>query len=103
MDVYGKIRPEDLPMLKSVVEIFRKHNLKAGLHGTSLWNPRYKDVDVLVVSVENKVNDFYSAFEEVKRQFNAKVLEQKGNETVGLDYDVEIGKLILHLSYVVLL
>src|SRR5574341_2319418 len=85
MSVYGKVRDEDLPVVKSAIGIFKKHNLKAGLHGTSLWNQNYKDIDVLVVSDKNQVSDFYAAFVELEKL--GKVLGQRGNEIVGLDYD----------------
>ena len=101
--VYGKLRKEDVPVLKSVVAILKKHKLNAGLHGTSLWNPKYKDVDLLVVSDKNGAREFLWALDEMKETHGAEILEQKGNETIGLDYDIKIGTLILHLSYVVLL
>jgi hypothetical protein len=103
MGKYGKLREKDAPILKSVVELFRKHNLKSGLHGTSLWNPNYKDVDLLVISDKNAIVDFYAALEEMKVRRDVKIISQRGNEKIGLDYDVEIGRLILHLSYVILL
>ena len=104
-EIYGKIRPEDLAALKSVVELFRKNNVKVGLHGTSLWNSKYKDVDLLAVSISGQhgSKNFSKAMEELKKQFSAKIVGQNGNEAVGLDYDVEIGKLVLHVSYVPLL
>lgn len=104
-NIYGKLRPEDVPTLKSVIELFRKHGLRAGLHGTSLWNAQYKDVDLLVIaSSENTdVKNFLEALEDLKKQYLAKILQQKGDKTIGLDYDIEIDKMILHLSYVVLL
>lgn len=102
--VSEKIRKEDLPSLKSVVEILRQHNLMAGLHGTSLWNGKYKDVDLLVISDSaDGSKEFFRAVDEIKNGNNAKILEQKGNDTIGHDLDIEVGKMILHLSYVVLL
>jgi len=103
--IYGKLRPEDVPTLKLVIELFRKHGLRAGLHGTSLWNAQYKDVDLLIVapSENSGVKNFLEALEDLKKQYPAKILQQKGGENIGLDYDIEIGAMILHLSYVVLL
>jgi capsular polysaccharide biosynthesis protein len=104
-NIYGKLRPEDVLTLKLVIELFRKHNLRAGLHGTSLWNAQYKDVDLLVVALsENSgAKSFLEALADLKKEYSAKILQQKGEENIGLDYDIEIGKIILHLSYVVLL
>jgi len=104
-NIYGKIRGEDLPLLESVVQIFKKRGLKGGLHGTSLWNRNYKDVDLLVVSGSSAsgVESFLMALDDLKNKHSAKILKEKGNELIGLDYEVEIGKMILHLSYVVLL
>ena len=65
---YGKIRKEDLPLVREIIDIFKKHNLKAGLHGTSLWNPRYMDIDLLVVSNKNLVDDFLEATKEIKNK-----------------------------------
>lgn len=102
--IYGKMREEDLPILKSAIEVFKKEGLKAGLHGTSLWNAQYKDVDVLVISTEKSgLSHFRKALGLLKKELSANVLQEKGNEEIGLDYDLEIGKLVLHVSYVVLL
>lgn len=100
---YGKLREKDVPVIASVVRIFKKHNLKAGLHGTSLWNPKYKDIDILVISLRNQAQKFYQALEELQKRNQAKIINQRGNETVGLDYDIKIEKAVLHVSYVVLL
>jgi len=103
-EVYGEISAEDLIILKQIIEIFRKANLSCGLHGTSLWNPKYKDVDLLVVSQGSSgVKEFLRALEELQRKLHGKIIDHRGNETIGLDYDVKIGKMNLHISYVVLL
>jgi len=99
--VYGKIRNEDLPVLKAIVLIFKKHNLQVGLHGTSLWNPKYTDIDVLVTSAKNGVKDFYAAIENLKKEHQITISKMKGNETVGLDYEMKIANAIIHCSYVV--
>jgi hypothetical protein len=101
---YGEIRAEDLVVLKQIIEVFRKANLSCGLHGTSLWNHKYKDVDLLVVSQGTSgVKEFLRTLEELQKKFKAKVTDHRGNETIGLDYDIKIGKMNLHLSYVILL
>src|SRR3989338_6687470 len=94
--IYGKIRDEDLPVLKSVIEIFKKQGFQTGLHGTSLWNKSYKDVDLLVVSSKKDADDFLELLNVLKKQCDAVLMEGRGNKTVGLDYDIKIGKLILH-------
>ena len=100
---YGKLRPEDRPALESAVRAFRANGLRSGLHGTSLWNPRYKDIDLLVVAFEKEgVRDFLKAVSRLKKQ-GAKVLAKRGNEKIGLDYDMKFGKAVLHVSYVPLL
>jgi len=100
---YGKLRKEDIPLIDSVTALFKTHNLRTGLHGTSLWNAKYKDVDLLVCSLQNDVHSFLTSLESLKKEHHAKILEQRGNEHIGLDYDISIGGLILHVSYVVLL
>jgi len=102
---YGKIREEDIGALENLVELFKKHGLRAGLHGTSLWNKNYKDLDLLVVSESEKVGvpEFKVALAELLEMFSATVSGENGDDTIGLDYDIQIGKLVLHLSYVILL
>ena len=103
-DKYGEISADDLILLKQVIEVFRKSNLSCGLHGTSLWNPKYKDVDLLVVSQGTAgVKEFLRALEHLQQKLKAKIVDHRGNDAIGLDYDVKIGKMNLHLSYVVLL
>ena len=101
---YGEVRLEDFSVLKSAIEIFKKHGLQCGMHGTSLWNSKYKDIDLLVMSgsKSNGVKEFLNALEEIRKQFKGKILQKKGNEDVGLDYDLLVGKTILHISYVVI-
>jgi len=100
---YGKIRKEDLDTVKKAVKIFHKHKLNVGLHGTSLWNHRYKDIDMLVTSKSNKAKHFLDALEELKHVHGIRIVEERGDKETGLDYYIEIGTLVLHLSYVVLL
>ena len=83
--------------------IYRKYGLKSGLHGTSLWNQKYKDVDLLVFSLSGDINSFKKAFNELLEKHYGKILGQRGKEISGLDYDVKIGNMVLHLSYVILL
>lgn len=101
---YGKIRPPDRILLEKVVSIFKNHGLQAGLHGTSLWNSRYKDIDVLVVQSDAKhcVPEFLSAIEEIKTQFDCEVVNQLGNASIGYDLHIKFSHLVLHVSYVVL-
>ena len=100
---YGKLRQEDIPLFEKVVTIFKDHNLHCGLHGTSLWNAAYKDVDLLVISQSNDVSTFRKALDELQSRLHAEILEEKGNESAGLDYDIKLENMILHVSYVVLL
>ncbi len=101
--VYGKLRQEDLPSIEAMVSLFRKHNLFSGLHGTSLWNPNYKDVDLLVTSVTNDVAAFKQALQEMLEAQKGQIVEEKGDDVMGLDYDIRIGSMVLHLSFVILL
>lgn len=83
---------------------FQKRRLKVGLHGTSLWNSKYKDIDLLAVSDRKTgIKDCIASIADLKKKYRAKVLGHRGNESIGLDYDIKIGKMILHLSYVVIL
>lgn len=102
---YGNIREEDVPVLEKVLELFEKNGLKAGLHGTSLWNKSYKDIDLLAVSFKETggVDDFLRVVETLENELGAQVGEMRGNELIGLDCDLEIGPTIFHLSYVILL
>jgi len=101
--VYGKLREGDLPVLESTLTLFRKYGLKAGLHGTSLWNSKYKDIDLLVFSQSNDVKVFKEALNELLQVDNVELLGQKGDDVSGLDYDIKIDQTILHLSFVILL
>ena len=106
---YGKIRPVDIPSLETAIGIFNKHGLCAGIHGTSLWNPRYKDIDLIVVHGDNEhcVPEFLSAIEEIKTQLDCEVVNQNGNASIGYDLEIRVNEesktLVLHVSYVVLL
>lgn len=101
--VYGKLRQEDLPLIQEIVNLFRKHELSSGLHGTSLWNPNYKDVDLLVVSSTNDVLAFRVALQEMLLAQKGQVIKEKGNDMMGLDYDIKVEGMVLHLSFVILL
>ncbi len=100
---YGKVQKRDSAKLKSILAIFKKHHLQCGLHGTSLWTPKYKDIDILVFSPKRLVNDFELAIRAIQRKFKAKILEMRGNEKIGYDGDLQIGKMIYRLSYVIIL
>src|SRR3989344_3489559 len=100
---FGKLREEDIPILNEIIVIAKKNGLQFGLHGTSLWNDQYKDVDLLVTSQENNATNFKSFLEEVKEKYSAKIVNERGNEEIGLDCDIKIGRTVLHVSYVVLL
>lgn len=100
----GKIRQPDRSILGKAISTFKKHGLCAGLHGTSLWNPRYKDIDLLVVQgdTEHCVPEFLSAIEEIKTQFDCEVVNQFGNASIGYDLQIQFPHLVLHVSYVLL-
>ncbi len=102
MNKLGKLRESDKEIILGTINIFKENKLGIGIHGTSLWNPKYKDVDMLAVSKTNNVQDFDKALKELLKQYKGKILEQKGDSTIGLDYDIKIGKLIVHLSFVIL-
>src|SRR3989344_7899300 len=96
----GKLKAEDIPLILAIVDICRRNGLEAGLHGTSLWNAKYKDIDLLVFSLANDVQVFRKALESILKEQQGKILEQKGNEKIGLDYDIQIKKVIVHISFV---
>lgn len=104
---YGKIRKSNLRVVEQVIGIFRKYHLRAGLHGTSIWNSYYRDIDLLVVylgkSKREGIDNFRKALADLQKHFGAKVTGTRGDETAGLDYDIQIQKTFLHISYVVLL
>ena len=103
--IYGKLREADRPVLEAVVRFFKEAGFSAGLHGTSLWNPQYKDIDLLVFSNAGKVGaaEFLKALKAISQKHRGEVANQKGNEEIGIDCDLKIGPVILHVSYVVLL
>ncbi len=105
--VYGKIRKSDLRVVEQVIGIFRKRHLRAGLHGTSIWNPHYRDIDLLVVFPKKPrqegVENFRKGLVDLQKNLGARVIGMRGDETAGLDYDIRISKAFLHISYVVLL
>ena len=103
--VYGKLREEDRPVLERVVKFFKEAGFGVGLHGTSLWNQHYKDVDLLVFSDAGKagVMEFLAAVKKISQKHKGEVVNQKGNEEIGIDCDLNIGPVTLHISYVVLL
>jgi hypothetical protein len=88
-----------------VVHIFGKHRFQTGIHGTSLWNKQYKDIDVLVFSPSEEVGveEFHDALQDILVRLDARLLNQKGNETIGIDCEVGIHDAVFHISYVVLL
>ena len=100
---YGAIRNEDIPVLDSVLAIFKKHNLSVGFHGTSLWNPRYKDIDILVTSSAKDAQLFLTALDDIQKKHQANMTKIQGNNEIGLDYDLVIDNTIIHASYVILL
>lgn len=102
MNKLGKLLEVDKEIILGIIKIFKKHELGIGIHGTSLWNPKYKDVDILAVSKTNNVQAFDKALKELLKQYKGKILDQKGDSYIGLDYDIKIGKLIVHLSFVIL-
>lgn len=104
--IYGKIRPSDLATVKKVVSLLKRKGLRVGLHGTSLWNRNYKDIDVLVIHPSSNLKGleyFQFVLEKIGKMPRAKVLGVRGNAEVGLDVDVSLGQTVLHLSYVLLL
>ena len=98
----GEIRKGDVPAVKSAVKIFKSAGFSCALHGTSLWNKNYRDID-LVVSRPNvnprDIAKFLVALERFKKQ-GAKIKNAKGNKDIGFDYDVLLQKTRLHVSYV---
>ena len=103
MENLGKLRKEHQSLFKEIVEHFKEYNLKAGIHGTSLWNRKYKDVDLLLFSEDNNAASFLQAFETLKSKYPYKILHEKGTPQAGLDYEIEIEGLILHLSFAITL
>ena len=51
---------------EQIIKIFRKNKLNCGLHGTSLWNQNYKDVDLLVFSLGDKSENFIKALDDTE-------------------------------------
>jgi hypothetical protein len=105
-EILGKLRKEDVPIIKDIVAILKEFKLNCGLHGTSLWNSSYKDVDLLVFSNNpTGLVDFRKAIQKVSEKFPVAIGKERGNDKIGLDLDLNIdnGKIYLHLSYVVLL
>lgn len=102
-NVYGKLRKEDVPILQSLLKSLRKYNLRGALHGTSLWNSKYKDVDLLVISAHNDVIAFKQWLAKALNEHQAQILAEGGNEVIGLDYEPKIKDTVFHISFVRLL
>ncbi|MFQ5620586.1 MAG: hypothetical protein ACE5FT_01960 [Candidatus Nanoarchaeia archaeon] len=98
---YGKLRSADKEVFESVVSMFKAHGLDCALHGTSLWNSAYKDIDLLVIG--GTVGDFRKALSEIKKVYDYTLEFEKGNADVGLDLEIIIGEVVLHISYVLIL
>ena len=95
---YGKLQEKDLPLLESVVEVFKRHGFNAGLHGTSLWNPNYKDIDLLIVGKDTAA--FRKALVEATMKCKGQIDNLKGSTEIGLDCDLKTPHAIIHISYV---
>ncbi|MEK6902077.1 MAG: hypothetical protein AABX02_00620 [archaeon] len=100
---FGRLRPADVSKLESLIDWFAKAGFRCGLHGTSLWNAKYKDIDLLVFSSKPKSDSFLRTFNKVLKLSGATLIEQRGNSQIGFDMDVRWGRTIFHLSYVVVL
>ena len=98
----GKIRKGDVPAIMSVIKIFKSAWFSCALHGTSLWNKNYKDIDLVVFPRSSRaggVGKFLVALEQLKKS-GAKIKTARGNEKIGFDYDIDFSKTRLHVSYV---
>ena len=100
---YGRLRKADIPKLESLVRFFGKLQMHCGLHGTSLWNSHYKDVDLLVFSSKSNPTKFLRMLKSFVKSKNGKLLEERGNPLIGYDVDVRLGRTIFHISYVLIL
>ena len=103
MGNYGKVQPEDKKALKLLIREFKSKAFHCGIHGTSLWNKNYKDIDILVFSVINRSKSFIEVIENLIKKMGFKLLYKKGTKDAGLDYEMEKGNCIFHISYVILL
>ncbi|MCH8049145.1 hypothetical protein IH979_00295 [Patescibacteria group bacterium] len=103
--VYGQIKKDDITVLKTVVELLKEHDLAVGIHGTSLWNPEYKDIDLVVFGMARRAQpaDFLDVIDHLKKDLNAEILKQRGDEKVGFEVELKVRKARFHLSYVILL
>jgi hypothetical protein len=95
------LREEDIPQVQKVVSIFKKHGFGVGVHGTSLWNRKYKDIDLLVFSKDASTNPetYKKVIQELQSEHDAKILEQKGSAELGWDHELNLAETILHISY----
>ena len=99
---FGKLRQEDLGVVEEVLSILKAYTLSCGLHGTSLWNAQYKDIDLIAFSQDNDISAFRSAIKELQEK-GAVIEQERGDEVVGIDLDVSYKGSALHLSFVILL
>lgn len=101
---FGRLRIEDVPILEKALSILKTHHFQAGLHGTSLWNSNYKDIDLLVISESGNSGavEFLLALKELETALGGRIQNQKGNETIGYDAELISGSCVFHISYVVL-
>ena len=56
-----------------------------------------------MVSLTNDVAAFKLALQAMLEAQKGEIVEGRGDEVMGLDYDIRIGSMVLHLSFVILL
>ncbi len=101
-EALGELRKNDIKTLTFATSLFKKYGFSSALHGTSLWNKNYKDIDLVVFpknSRAGEVGKFLVALEKLQKS-GAKIKTARGNKKIGFDYDINFKKSRVHLSYV---
>ncbi len=103
MTRYGKIRADDQAAISQAETLFFSKGFQVGFHGTSLWNSRYKDIDMLVIDPAGKLgaDTFRDVLGTLEKEYRAKVHWVAGNDDTGLDFEVNIKDTLLHISWVI--
>ncbi len=83
-----------MPLIEAIIELFKRHNLEA-IFKDSTFTIIPRNQDSLV--------NFYEVLKELQSVHRARILGHIGNATLSLEFDMQLGNLMLRFRYVTLL
>ena len=83
----------DMPLAEAFVGFFKRFRLEA----TVLLIFEQSVQIAIVGQSHNEYVRFHEALECLKKEQDAKIIKQCGNETVGLEYEVHLGHMQVHV------